>query len=147
MAVLLEFFKHRCVAANWRAFKEAYNDFVTATELIGKDAAIQATTLLSCKSVEGAWLLWPSPMFLNPLENLLKRSIYSNRTIMHTLIERSGILYREYSHIFIIVQFQLSMILHFGVKYLKISNSITWAYRQTHVTDIYFIFLFDCPLV
>jgi len=33
------------VATNWRIFKEAYNDFATATELTGKDAAIQAATL------------------------------------------------------------------------------------------------------
>jgi len=33
------------VAANWRVFKEAYNDFATATELTGKDASIQAATL------------------------------------------------------------------------------------------------------
>ena len=33
------------VAANWKAFKEAFNDFATATELTAKDDAIQAATL------------------------------------------------------------------------------------------------------
>jgi len=32
-------------AANWRVFKEAFNDFATTTELNKKDAAIQAATL------------------------------------------------------------------------------------------------------
>ena len=32
-------------AANWRVFKEAYNDFATATKLTGKDESIQAATL------------------------------------------------------------------------------------------------------
>ena len=33
------------VAANWKVFKEAYNDFATATELTAKDDEIQAATL------------------------------------------------------------------------------------------------------
>ena len=32
-------------AANWRVFKEAYADFVTATELTGKEEDAQATKL------------------------------------------------------------------------------------------------------
>ena len=33
------------VATNWKIFKEAYNDFATATELTNKDDEIQAATL------------------------------------------------------------------------------------------------------
>ena len=33
------------VAANWKVFEEAYNDFATATELTAKDDEIQAATL------------------------------------------------------------------------------------------------------
>ena len=33
------------VAANWKVFKEAYNDFATVTELTAKDDEIQAAML------------------------------------------------------------------------------------------------------
>ena len=33
------------VAANWKVFKEAYDDFATATELTAKDDEIQAAIL------------------------------------------------------------------------------------------------------
>jgi len=35
----------RIAAANWKVFKEAYNDFVTVMELTKKGTEIQAATL------------------------------------------------------------------------------------------------------
>ena len=34
-----------CAPENWKVFKEAYNDFATATQLTEKDDEIQAATL------------------------------------------------------------------------------------------------------
>ena len=61
------------VATNWKIFKEAYNDFATATELTNKDDEIQAATL---KTVMGK----ECRQILSRLELTRKSRIKSSRS-------------------------------------------------------------------
>jgi len=61
------------VAVNWRVFKEAYNDFATATELTGKDTEIQATTLKTMMGKEYQQILDLSDMWKKKLDKILEK--------------------------------------------------------------------------
>jgi len=79
-------------------------------------------------------------MKLSPLENSqVVRSIYFNRTATNAVLILSSNIYSNRAVMYTLacsslVNFkfkaiELSIILHFGVKCLKIQNFITWAYR------------------